>query len=440
MDTTGLLSGCSDSREGDRRLSPAAFFCLLYLLVLPWNVKILPPVCLEDIVGAIGILAILPSVASRIRGRDVPSFYYLFGAFAVVMLAVTAVHSHVSEKDLFEVFIFLYMIGLFFLFRETPLNVTLVAATGGVTLLAFLFAAVFLPELSFRCFSMYRGTSLEKMSYRFYFTFDQPNMLGSLYFLPVLSVCTYIAQRSRKGTGLLLTIAQVFLVAVTCLPLYFTYSKHQILTIGVLSGTLLQHPALARKRWVLTAALLILFSCFLLFFSTVMFAFFPLKNSFPFINTSPGMYTIQQHTYWKMLTSNPGNLVTGVGKDRAVSAYPSTVDTERASRILAAYGASKYLNTFTSYVDPHNAFLDVAVSFGVPAMVLLYTGVVMVGVRAASSAKYGRIAVFLVVSIFMASFWGDILSKRWIWVGLGMLSGFAERDIMERGDEEGRIK
>lgn len=270
------------------------------------------------------------------------------------------------------------------------------------------------------------GSSMSFLSRRFSFTFDNPNLAGSFaalaYALPAIVLGGEIRGR-RIGTK---AVWGCFLLMCACMvPLFFSMSKHGLLCVGVMCGFAGEcissgFPRLHRLCWIPILA------AGLLFETTVLFTSFPISGEAPFINTTPGMYSIHQAAYLRMLKANMSPL--GVGTLTARKEYHNYVDRESAAKTLSFYNASKDLDSFCAYMDAHCEYLNIAALFGWPALILIV--MFLLELR-----KKGRIAAYFIMALLFCMLWDDILSKRWIWTSAGVLfaySGNEKKTLQEK--------
>jgi len=167
---------------------------------------------------------------------------------------------------------------------------------------------------------------------------------------------------------------------------------------------------------------------FAAFYLTVLFPFFPLRLGFPFINCrTPGMYMVHQKAYLEMALLDRQAALFGLGRTAVVERYPDLVDRGLAVTVLAEYHMDELLPSFIAYMDAHCEYLNLATAFGLPALAALAAFLAMLARRAgASSLEPGRLLLFFVAGLCMACLWDDLLSKRWIWLTLGLLAAASE--------------
>lgn len=105
-----------------------------------------------------------------------------------------------------------------------------------------------------------------------------------------------------------------------------------------------------------------------------------------------------------------------------VENYPRLAAHDLIMSVLHQYRQENLVEVFARYMDAHNEYLNIGAIFGVPAMFSMY----LFWFKAPGSinsrcAFEKRIILFYVAAIFIVSLWDDILSKRWIWISLGIL-------------------
>jgi hypothetical protein len=207
-------------------------------------------------------------------------------------------------------------------------------------------------------------------------------------------------------------------------PLLLAASRHLLLSFALAlagSSALLPSPYRPRAR---RAAWALLACVFVPFYLTVLVPTFPLQATFPFLNLrTPGMYLIHQDAYLRLATADLPSLLLGPGRSAVLEGYRHAVDPDLAHRVLAEYRMDHLTPSFLAYMDAHNEFLNLATAFGLPALVLLGAFLASLLRRSPglSAGMAGALIGFLVVAIGLACLWDDLLSKRWLWVVLGLL-------------------
>lgn len=133
------------------------------------------------------------------------------------------------------------------------------------------------------------------------------------------------------------------------------------------------------------------------------------------------MYMIHQEIYTKMIVSGWRPFLIGEGKGMIEEVYPGLADREEALSILSQYKEESLLDIFCTYMDPHNEYLRLAASFGVPAAILFYIFWMLMPSRLRQGTLARQVLAYYVASLLMVSLWDDILSKRWIWCAAGII-------------------
>ena len=392
---------------------------LAYIALLPLNIPLHSPhVFLHDLLAPVMALTVLLLVRPL---RLCMTRHRCLIAFLAVATIVTFCHLR-GVNDIRELAIFAYMAVIFWFFRMVPLRPRFLLWTGVATLGTFCIYAMG-QELLGTCdtYAAYEEASLSFIAKRFFFTFSHPNLVGSFYVLPVLcALLIFFPSHHRLNSAK--PILKLSILALLCVPLAMTVSKHMIISIALVMAFMARNSFPFGEGKSTKVLLLFLISIFVIFYATVIIPFFPLNGSFPFVNGSTfGMYTIHQVAYLKMMFSDVASFLLGRGRVGVINAYPGFVDPDATRAILAEYKSEWLVPTFTRYMDAHNEYLNLGATFGVPAMALCYAFLVQCARRALDSKPWRLAVVFFVVSVFMASLWDDLLSKRWIWVSLGIL-------------------
>lgn len=257
------------------------------------------------------------------------------------------------------------------------------------------------------------ATSMGFLARRYAFSFSNPNLAGSFASLGLLLLGQSLVERRLTRAAFWIAVVAGLLVFVA---LFFTMSKHGLLSLAVACGTCAELTKLRWRRlswgWLVPVA-----AAAILFEATVLWVCFPVTGVKPYINTVPGMYTIHQKAYLQMYM-DAGFPATGLGAARARTLYPDYVDRTSAERTLKCYNSADSLDSFCAYMDPHCEYLNLALLFGWGAVVL----VVCFLNRVAYGGRNVRLGVFFVLGVLFCMLWDDILSKRWLWVSLGLLA------------------
>ena len=212
------------------------------------------------------------------------------------------------------------------------------------------------------------------------------------------------------------------------LPLLLTASRHLLLSGALVLAAVSALVPTSYRRLTRRAAGVALALAFALFYLTILIPFFPLQAAAPFVNCrTPGMYTIHQGAYLNLLFSTARAPLFGLGRAAVRQHYPEAVDPGLTRRVLAEYHMEQLTASFLAYMDAHNDYLNLATTFGIPAVGALYAFLWLLA-RTARCAAGGLAADLLagaVLALFLASLWDDLLSKRWIWVTVGLLAAAA---------------
>ncbi|MBN2450060.1 MAG: hypothetical protein JXR77_06705 [Lentisphaeria bacterium] len=401
-----------------------------YLALLPFDVALLGPLRAHDLLAPIFLAAVC-------RRGDFRRYLRLPDGLLVGFLALAAIATvcHLDGwNDVYELMVMGYTALLYVFFSRTLLAPSLLGGYGlAVGALCWATALLQVATGGFRSHAAYEGTVLGFLALRFQLFFPNPNQCASFLALPV--VCALLALPSDRGRteGWTPGSARARLAAAAGLlaPLLLTASRHVLLAaapvLGCASLRLPGRPRLLRAgAWGLLAA------GSLLLLLTVLFPFFPLQSRFPFFNRrTAGMYTIHHMAYLRLTCLDPAAFLLGVGRSNARTLYSTLVDSAAARRILAEYRMDGQVEGFTGYMDAHNEYLNTATTFGVPATILLY-GFLLAWARQRRRRCPGRVgtmACFFLAAVMVACLWDDLLSKRWIWVILGVLTAAGEGDV-----------
>ncbi|MBR0458791.1 MAG: hypothetical protein IJJ26_06115 [Victivallales bacterium] len=327
------------------------------------------------------------------------------------------------------VFVYCAVVFVFYIKHPLPSRIAFWLGCGILAAMLFgwiLFQTGLVPSFGFQSQQM-EGTAMSFLSKRYVFTLGNPNFTGSFFALPLALACggwLAVTQKTRAlvrqgqvpATNDTRSTALFALLLVFSLPcLAFTMSKHALMGMAVVCGLLGElfrpHlPRLSRFCWV--PVLLAGLFCE----TTVLYTTFPLKNTPPFLNTTPGMYTIHQLAYAKMVQASLPKNILGLGPQKVVYQYPQFVDRPRAERILHAYNAEQQLDGFCNFMDPHNEYLNQLALFGPFALALLLAFWLSFAKHAPDS-----LAVAFVLAVLFCMLWDDILSKRWLWTTAAFL-------------------
>jgi hypothetical protein len=409
-EATGELSAMVRRHAVLSRLSVVIAF--VYVALLPLNIPLHGPLYVHDLLAPVlAALVVLRARAWRfLRPPD-----SLLALFLLIAALTTVVHFG-GMKDLKEWCIFGYMGVLYVFFSSCRLP-----ARGRYWLGLCMLTACVVFLLVQRAtgvqtsYEVYEGSTLGFMARRFFFTFPHPNLTGSFYVLPVVLVLSALLSRSR-GFSRRQWVMCCAAACVLLVPLVLTVSRHMLLTGAVGLGFLVALSG--RKRWAWCCAAACLAVVFVLFYLTILFPFFPLQSRFPFFNCDTyGMYMIHQVIYLKIIVLGLPEFLLGVGKSGVAALYPQLADWDTTYKVLAQYRQEFLTESFVTYMDAHNEYLNTGTGF--VACCMGFWATVCRGRRRAS---LWPVLVFFVAGVLLACLWDDLLSKRWIWVTLGVLT------------------
>jgi hypothetical protein len=412
----------------------------IYISLIPFNVNISGQMFVHDLLAPFMVFCIVPAFFQNQTIFLRPPFIF-FSGFLLVTALLSFLH-YQTYLDIYEYSIYAYMIILFlFFFIYPPTNIQL-RVYGVVVILSLLvnFFSVFIPNPPIQSSNNpFENSTLSFVTKRFFFPLGQPNMVGSFFVLPITCFLLGFNERLRElSSGRLLFF--VAALSFCCLPLLFTVSKDMLLSLAVIGGWLFAHPKLPCRP--LSKPLLVagLLSIFFVFYLTVVFPFFPMQRTFPYINTNTfGMYMIDQGIYLKIVLSDTVTFLIGAGKSTAKEMIPMFVDVGKIYDILLQYNMQWTLDGRLHYRDAHNEYLNLTANFGVIAALLLYLGIMTTPslIKVGSCKKTILITVvFFLLALLLVSLWRDILSKRWVWITLGIMIGFirgSDKQIREKG-------
>jgi hypothetical protein len=415
----------SHAKPAAGRLSLPVLCAWLYLVLLPWNVPLRGPLFLHDLLGPVFLLFLL------VRGqwREYLRFpRVLLPVFLGLAALATAVHAR-GGHDLYDLAIMGYMATLFAFFAWVPLKRRHLAWYGALVLgVMWAGAAWEMASGAMRSYGVYEHTTLGFIAKRFFFTFSHPNLTGSFYALPVACLLLGLAGRGQRLNWRELGIGLLALAAVL-IPLGLTVSKHMLLSAALIAGAVvIERGHAARWRWLGLAAVL---GVFVLFYLTVLFPFFPLQGQFPFFNHATwGMYTTHQSIYWRILFRDFASVLVGVGPERLRDLYPTLADPEYIRSVLDQYQQGSLTQSFCTYMDAHNEYLNTGTGFGLPALMALVGFWISLAIQGMRERK-NELLLFFVVALLCCCLWDDLASKRWVWVALGLLVGTARPEREE---------
>ncbi len=394
--------------------------CLSYLLLLPFNISVYGTFYLHDCVGLLFIFAF---AKWKEIYYSIPKMrlYYL-----LIFLSIASFSTLINlqnMRNIYELLVFGYVIFVFLFFSATRIPSKILLYYGLSVLICMLgYEAYQFFIGAGDIYKVYRGTSLDFISERYFFTFIHPNLTGSFYSLPIL--CLLLGSKDFIINMNLKRAAMYFgLIAILCIPLCMTVSKHMLISVFIIVAAASFYPAIKNSFIFRFLIYLSLYICAGLFYVTVLYPVFPLTGRFPYINvTTYGMYMIHQVIYFKIIFLNLHSFILGVGMSGILDHYPMLANQDLIMSVLQQYKQENLVGMFSRYMDAHNEYLNIGALFGVPAMISMY--LFWFKSPSAIDGRYPfekRMILFFVTAIFIVSLWDDILSKRWIWISLGIL-------------------
>ena len=364
-----------------------------------------------------------PFLFIKAKRPNIPSHLAIFLVYALFSTLLHICQNGSPFAALFEWGVFAYCGLLFLAFQRqfvTPKRIwqigaaiiVVVFACWLVDLIRYIASTESQPWFSMTSEKM-SETAMPFLARRFQFLFDNPNMFGHVFALPFLLVTLPFCKETP-------TLDKRYLIATFCLipavftPLAFSFSKHAILSFAILCAFLAYQIRLPRKTKWLALIPIVIIGIFLE--TTVLFTTFPLKSQAPYIDTTPGMYTIHQKAYAKIVCSKL-NLF-GFHPKKAHELYPMNIDRAAAEITLRHYNTEKDIDAFCTFMDPHCEYLNIPFLFGFPALVLLIAFLVKI----CRTSHTPLLATCLVTALLFSMLWDDILSKRAIWIMLSLIT------------------
>ncbi|MBO7741475.1 MAG: hypothetical protein J6S21_02880 [Victivallales bacterium] len=352
----------------------------------------------------------------RTEGRELT-----IAAFLAVA-AVAAQFIFTGSAALYDLAVLGYMLLIFVFYLVTPLPAALSCAVGAAILTIIFTGWIaarlgIIGGLDFIDPNMVPGESGGVLARRYQFLFSNPNMLGSAFALPVAMMLPWLKRRFAGIRGWLPALALCAACFVACLPLLDTVSKHLVLTLALLAPLCAEFPAFAPLKPRLLSAFL-LAAAVTGALITVWFCTAPAVSNPPWVDFSRrGNYTTHQEIYLSIITKDGirGALV-GYSPAYLKDAYPKHADREKIAEILTPYGAGNLADTFASFMDPHNEYLNFASHFGIPALIFLLAFLLRTAWKHRTDDT-----IFFVAALLATFFWEDMASKRWIWATLAAL-------------------
>jgi len=350
---------------------------------------------------------------------------WLLGVFLVLASVATICHLIAGTGNIYDMAIFGYMAVIYLFFKQTALPEKDRIAVG--LYLLFILAISYYASLAFGIdYLFYQdiGINLHTSSMlarRYMFLFRNPNLLGPFYALVFALLSPWIAKNSDR-LKTFWQFALAALVLLLCLlPLLSTASKHALMTGAILAGSLVQTKLFARW-WLKTAMFTVLVLFALVSLTTVIVQTFPLKQDFPYISTDVmSNYAVHHRIYAKILTSDSRIMLRGEGQQRLHELYPRFAGRDSIANVLKHYHAEQFLDVYSTFMDPHNEYLNLCCFFGIPAALVLIAFLILLAFRGRRAGATGLPLMLFIPALLFCCYWDDILSKRFIWVILALL-------------------
>ena len=411
------------------------FLCLTYLILLPFNINIGGHFYLHDCVAVLFIFAFAKWKEVFYSIPKSRTYYLLIFLSIASFSALINLH---SLRDLYELMVFGYVIFVFLFFSATKLPSKILLYYGLSVLICMLGYAGYQFCIGVGdIYKVYEGTPLDFIAKRFFFTFNHPNLTGSFYSLPIL--CLLLGSKEFiSNMNLKRLVMFLGLVFVLCIPLCMTVSKHMLISMFIIAAAASFYPAINKSficKFLIFSSLII---SAILFYVTVLYPVFPLDLTFPFINVKTcGMYMIHQVIYFKIIFLSVHSFFLGVGMGGILENYPLLANHDLIMSVLQQYKQEYLFELFSRYMDAHNEYLNIGALFGVPALISMYLfwfkSTSSIGSRLPFEK---RMILFYVAAIFIVSLWDDILSKRWIWISLGILLSQGYGNELSKDEKE----
>ena len=129
------------------------------------------------------------------------------------------------------------------------------------------------------------------------------------------------------------------------------------------------------------------------------------------------MYAIHQTIYARMPFTSPSAWLIGSSPARIHQLYPTLADVRSIRRTLLQYNALDNLEMFSTFMDPHNEYLNLAAFYGIPALAVIAAFFIRMALR----RQAFRYATYFLLAVAFACLWDDLLSKRWICLAFAFL-------------------
>lgn len=354
---------------------------------------------------------------------------WLLLAFAWMSLSLSVQFMR-GSGTLYDFAVFGYMAVIYCFYRITPLPNRRICTWTGIGLIALCLlgwlAARFMTDTSLAQRLLYTDIHFEQLApnqlvVRYQFLFNNPNLLGSAYIIPVILLLPSLKEQlsTLKHWWKAALIALICLIA--CLPLLATASKHIVMTFGLLAGAWTLLPLVPRRFTVpfaITAVSLFGVLCLI----TVLFQTYPALQQAPWVDFSKrGNYSVHQEIYAKILFhEGVGGMCFGQSPTELQALYPQYADAEKIYAILEPYGFANETEQFITFMDPHQEYLNFASFFGIPALLALVAFLLAHARQAIRTQRWET--MLFVLGVLLAFCWDDLGSKRWLWAVLGTLA------------------
>ena len=397
-------------------------FGLLTLVLLALPIPLRGPFVLVDCLAPVFGVAFL----LHWKQKDVEECNLLL--FLGICAILTALHLLMGTGERgYDLAVFCYL-GLMWLFlRNVPFSSNQLLICGSILLGAILLGWLpealrllgwhSLPETGLCLITQNaEGTAMDFLHRRYAFLFGNPNLLGVFYPLPYAAILPALRERWQALARRQRFLWLLFL-GVGLLPLCHTFSKHALLTGALLSGWLVEQFSWRRLRPIVIAGILALGLSFEL---TVLWVAFPVSARFPFLNFSPGVYSIHQKAYGKIVLQDAFHLITGRSAAELQKLYPQNVEKERARTILEEYNAMEVYEGYCNFMDPHNEYLNTLSLFGLAGLLAALWFFLRLGL--AKQENQWLLCCYL-IALLCCCLWDDLLSKRALWATLALVGG-----------------
>ena len=392
---------------------------VLYLAMLAFPVTISGQLLLSDFLVPVMLCTL---VLRRGFLEKIFRKYLALGVFLALSAASMSLHLKSGLVECYEWCVFAYMAVVFMFFSEVRFASRHWLAMGFVAIFACALCFVYEIASAYTAFPSFfsffsdqmASTAMPFLSRRFAFTLDNPNIFAVFYAMAFAMASPHIERIDWAGHTLRKRIFVPLVLALLLLPLVSSASKHGLLAFGIMLAWMPKVFCIKAKAFsVFLLAGMVAVAC--MFEITVLFTTFPLACKPPFVNTLPGMYSLHQSTYARMLASKPWRLAIGTGATGAKELYPSYVKPDDVRATLEAFNAMPSYGNFIAFMDPHNEYLNLLALFGLPATLACLAFWIQ------RACRLNRTALFFGVAVLCCCLWDDLLSKRFIWVAAALV-------------------